>query len=129
MKIYPVCENRAFQRAYKKGKKAAGKYIVVYVIKTSDKDAAKTANGKPVTRLGLTVTKGRGGAVVRNRIKRVLRAAWCGAAEKCAFSGGLDVIIVARDAAAEAKSSDILPELLSLSEKLGVTEANRNPES
>lgn len=110
MKIQTVCDNRVFGRAYRKGQKRAGRYVVVYVIKGRHKEC----------RLGLTVTKSRGPAVVRNRIKRIIRAAFCDVAKRYGLSGGCDVIIVARDAAAEAKSTQIVPELEEMLVKLGV---------
>lgn len=102
MKTVTICDNRAFGRGYRKGKKYAGKYVVIY--------AVRTRPDMPL-RLGLTVTKGRGGAVVRNRIKRILRASWCDVMRRYGGNVGNDVIIVARDAAASAKSTDITPEL------------------
>ncbi len=97
MKIETVCENRVFTRAYSKGKKHAGKYSVLYVLKNS--------SGK--TRIGLTVTKARGGAVTRNRIKRVLRAAVTENMKDPGFSHSGDIIIVARDACAFSKSDAV----------------------
>lgn len=111
MKIVSVCENRTFQRAYKKGKKYAGRYIVIY--------ALKSCAGAPC-RLGLTVTKGRGGAVVRSRIRRILRAAWRDVLSRNSAGPGFDVIIVARNSSVEAKSVDIVPELRAGLRYLGV---------
>lgn len=113
MKTHPVRENRTFLRAYKKGRKYAGKYCVIYVL------SRPPENG---VRLGLTVTKGRGGSVVRCRIRRILRAAWCDVMMRKRILTGADVIIVARDAAVTAKSTDIAPELEAGLGFLGVTE-------
>lgn len=101
MKIETVCENRVFTRAYSKGKKHAGKYSVLYVLKNS--------SGK--TRIGLTVTKARGGAVTRNRIKRVLRAAVTENMKDPSFFHSGDIIIVARDACAYAKSDAVAKDM------------------
>ena len=111
MKIITICDNRTFSKGYRKGKKFAGRYIIIYSTPT-----------RPVypLRLGLTVTKGRGSAVVRNRIKRILRAAWCDVMKMRDHVPGHDIIIVARDAAAAAKSTDIIPELEAGLSKLGV---------
>ena len=117
MKTYPVCENRTFLRAYRKGKKYAGRYIVIYALNTGP---------EMKTRLGLTVTKGRGGAVVRNRIKRVIRAAWRDVLLRRGVMGSRDVIIVARDAAITAKSNDIIPELERGLDTLGVLPAKEH---
>ena len=111
MKIQTVCDNRTFQRAYRKGKKYAGHRIVVYALRSHPDTAPK---------LGLTVTKGRGSAVVRNRIKRILRAAYADVASRRTVSDGYEIIIVARDAAAAASACDITPELEHAFETLGV---------
>ena len=111
MKINPVCENRIFQRAYRKGKKYAGRYCVIYTLPNNQ-------NGD--LRLGLTVTKGRGGAVVRCRIRRILRAAYCDVLSRRGVTGGCNIIIVARDAAVTAKSTDIVPEIEAGLDFLGV---------
>lgn len=95
MKITTICENRIYARAYRKGKKYAGKYSVLYALK----------NGTDTARIGLTVTKARGTAVVRSRIKRVLRHAYYEVVNECGEPRGYDVIIVSRDAAAFAKSN------------------------
>ena len=118
MKIQTVCDNRIFGRAYRKGKKRAGRYIVVYVIK---------GRGK-CCRLGITVTKERGSAVVRNRIKRIIRAAWRDVAVRCTLTEGCDVIVVARDAAADTKSTEIAPELEDMLVVLGAAEKKTEPE-
>ncbi len=54
-----------FQRAFREGKSVAGQYVVVYAV----------PNGLPEVRLGYPVGKKLGGAVKRNRIKRLLREA------------------------------------------------------
>lgn len=114
MKIETVCENRVFTRAYSKGKKHAGKYSVLYVLKNN--------SGK--TRIGLTVTKARGGAVTRNRIKRVLRAAVAENMKNPAFSHSGDIIIVARDACAFAKSDAVACDMKKGFIRLGLVSEN-----
>lgn len=114
MKIETVCENRAFLRAYSKGKKHAGKYAVLYV----------TKNGSGKTRVGLTVTKSRGGAVMRNRIKRVLRCAVAENMKDASFHHSGDIIIVARDACAFAKSDVVARDMRYGFIRLGVISEN-----
>lgn len=120
MKIDPVCENRTFLRAYRKGKKYAGKYCVIYSLPKRREDGL---------RLGLTVTKGRGGAVVRSRVRRILRAAWCETMKNETETAPADIIIVARDAAVDAKSTDIAPEIAAGLLELGVIGRRRSERS
>ena len=55
-------------------------------------------NGMAVTRFGFSVSKRIGNAVARNRVKRRLREA----ARAASVEAGFDIVIVARNGAAEA---------------------------
>ena len=55
-------------------------------------------NGLGVTRFGFSVSKRRGNAVARNRVKRRLREA----TRSASVEAGFDIVIVARNGAAEA---------------------------
>jgi ribonuclease P protein component len=58
-----------FQRIYRQGSSTASRFLVLYSFK---RPAEAGAEGP---RLGLSVSKKLGGAVVRNRVKRLLREA------------------------------------------------------
>ncbi len=94
-KIESVKENVNFKRAYHRGKSAALGIINVHWRK----------NNLGCRRLGITVSKKLGCSPVRNRIRRIIRAA--------AFSCGdilpqnCDIIVVARSQIIGAKSSDV----------------------
>lgn len=88
-------ENHEFRRLYHRGKSAATHYLVVYVRKTK----------RPYNRLGLTVSVKIGGAVARNRVKRMLREAY--RLREASVMCGLDIVIVARKSAVEVKTSEI----------------------
>jgi ribonuclease P protein component len=60
-------------------------------------------------RLGVTVTKKVGGAVVRNRIKRLVREVY--RRNKDWFPAGRDVVVIARDGAPGASLEDVAGEL------------------
>jgi ribonuclease P protein component len=80
-----------FERVYREGRSHASRHLVVYAFPRAEDD------GDP--RLGVSVGRKLGGAVERNRIKRLLREAfWANAAE---LRVGHDFVIVARPAAGE----------------------------
>lgn len=79
-----------FDRVYREGRSHASRHLVVYAFPRSDADSP---------RLGVSVGRKLGGAVERNRVKRLLREAFWARAE--ALPDGLDFVIVARPAAGE----------------------------
>jgi ribonuclease P protein component len=93
LKISTVTENSIFIRAYKKGRFCASKPVCVYFLRNG---GAK--------RLGITVSKKIGKAVTRNRVKRIIRAAFCAVD----FPEGYDYIIMARPDCVFAKSDELV---------------------
>lgn len=67
-------------------------------------------------RLGLTVSKKVGGAVVRNRVKRWLRE--CYRQRRDEFPSSLDLVVVARPAAAAAGHAALCGELRQLTKRM-----------
>lgn len=117
-KLYPLCENHLFSKAYRKGRCEANKYVAVYVLKNYEKHPARA---EALTRLGITVNKKLGKAVRRSRVKRMIRAAYRAYLPK--LKNGYLIIIAARTAAFEpkVKSTDIAEKLCVSLQKLGVT--------
>ena len=122
MKCVAVKENHLYQKAYTKGKKAVGRYTVVYVMKDLKASLLKRAHPLKVSinRVGLTVTKKIGGAVIRNRVKRILREGYRLCEKELPLRRGRIVIIVAREAAKSAKSTDICSEMKKQFASLGM---------
>lgn len=90
-----IKENRAFQRAYARGKYYVGPVLVTYVIK----------NRKKTLRIGITTGKKIGNAVRRNRSRRIIREAARSLADR--VRPGYDVIFVARAKTPFVKSGDV----------------------
>lgn len=76
-----------FDRVYRQGRAHGGRHLVVHVF-------PREADGAFAARLGLSVSRRVGGAVTRNRVKRLLREAF--AAEAHRVPAGHDVVLVAR---------------------------------
>ncbi|MBQ9748753.1 MAG: ribonuclease P protein component [Clostridia bacterium] len=119
-----ISENHLYKKVYAKGTKAVCKHIVVYVL--TDYHASRLARENPlktkVNRLGLTVSTRLGGAVVRSRVRRILRAAYRQLDKEQNLKKGKLIVITARDAAVKAKSTEIYADLLYAAKKLSLLE-------
>ncbi len=122
MKNIAISEDHLFRKVYAKGQKIFCKHIAVYVL--TDYRASRLARENPlktrINRVGLTVTKKLGKAVVRTRTRRILRAAYRQLDKENDIKKGFLVVIVARNAATTAKTQDIYKDLLYAFKKLGL---------
>lgn len=111
MKNIAVTENHLYNKAYTKGKRFFGRLVRVYVLRDLKAKKIMLANPEKeyINRLGISVSKKNGGAVVRNRIKRIIREGY--RAVEGELKTGYLVIIAAKNEAADAKSTDIEKEL------------------
>ena len=113
MKHIAICENHLYSKAYQKGAKFVCEHLVAYVLK--DLKATKLMKANPqkeyVNRVGLTVSKKIGGAVLRNRAKRILREGLRLAEQDNNFKKGYLIVLVARAGIVTAKSSEIKKEV------------------
>ena len=76
-----------FQRVYRQGSSTASRFLVLHYFK-------QPAGSNGGQRLGLSVSKKLGGAVVRNRVKRLLREAFRAYSDR--LPGDHDYVLIAR---------------------------------
>ena len=99
--------NHIFRRLYGTNGHANG-YLVLYA----------RANRTGCNRVGVTVGKKLGGAVVRNRVRRRLREVY--RLNEAKFSPGWDIVVVARSRCIRADFSNLTQAYLSLAQKAGI---------
>lgn len=99
--------NHIFRRLYSTSG-YANRYLVLYA-----KGNHSTSN-----RVGITVSKKLGHAVVRNRVRRRLREVY--RLNEHRFCPGWDLVVVARSRCVNASFSELTKAYLSLAEKAGV---------
>ena len=122
MKFKAICENHLYAKAYSKGKRAVTSALAVYVL--PDYSAKKLAKAHPeklvMNRIGLTTSTKLGGAVVRSRCRRIMREGLRALEKEKTLKSGFLIVIAARSAATELKSTDIKRQLDSAFTKLGM---------
>ena len=91
-----VKDNKIFLKGFRQGSFVSCGFAAVYFVK----------NKLPVNRFGISVSKKNGGAVERNRIKRIFRAGY--RLTEASFPIGYDIIFAARNDACEKSSKDVV---------------------
>ena len=107
MKYKTIKEHHLYDKAFHKGARFAGKYVVVFVLKDYAAGRLQKANPEKTAynRFGVSVGKKVGGAVERNRAKRILRAGYF-AVEK-ELKPGFLIVLAPKSEILAAKSTDI----------------------
>lgn len=104
-KVEIIKRNEEFQRVFEKGHSIYGRYLVVYFLHTA----------LDYNRFGFCVGKKTGNAVVRNRIKRLMREAI--RTTEISSSGGWDILLVARKSTYQTSLDNIISEIRHILDK------------
>jgi ribonuclease P protein component len=109
-----------FERVYRQGRSTANRHLVLYTFANASSD---------MPRLGLSVSRKVGGAVQRNRVKRLLREAFARVQDE--LRSDQDIVVVARPPAAELVEREGLAgveaALGELIAKAGMLQSDRSP--
>ena len=100
-----------FLAAQRRGRRIPGRNLVVYALTRPEQERKERA------RIGITVSKKVGNAVVRNRVKRWLRESYRRLASSA--PGGTDLVFIARPATAQSSYQRTAAELSELLVRAG----------
>ena len=110
-------KTRDFQLVYKKGKSASSKYMVIILLK----------NHAGTNRLGVSVSKKMGHAVIRNRIRRRLKEAF--RLLDVRLNRGYDLIILPRQPICDATFAEIETQMRYCLRKHGILSKSQKGEA
>ena len=108
-----LTDSSEFERVYRQGVAFRGKLFSVHAF----------PNGLETSRLGLSVSKKVGNAIVRNGLRRRLKEVFN--ADHAGAGGGLDLVVSARPAAAEAGFEELREEFVRALHKLDAADRTR----
>ncbi|MFT7537634.1 MAG: ribonuclease P protein component [Hyphomicrobiaceae bacterium] len=105
---YRLRSQRDFRSVYGRGRRASGAWLTVVVW-------LRRPGEIPAPRIGLSVSKDHGGAVRRNKLKRVLREAF--RMERVGMPANIDVVLIPKKRDDNMPLAEIRVELPALIEK------------
>ena len=128
MKHIAIGENHLYSKAYQKGAKFVGRGVVVYVLKDLKAKLLKKSHPDKImiNRIGITVSKKIGGAVIRSRVKRILREGLRQVENTYNVKKGFLIVLVARQGAINLKSTDIAKDIEKAFHKLNLIDNSIN---
>ena len=124
MKDIAIKEHHLYNKVFTRGERFVGKLISVHILTDYAAKKRMLAHPKKIytNRIGLSVTKKIGGAVQRNRAKRLIRAGLRMLRETNQLKTGKLIVISARPDIIEKSSNDVRAELERAFKKLDMFE-------
>ncbi len=124
VKPIAIKENHLYKKTFARGRRYSGRFVTVSVLKDLHAKRLKKANPQKqyINRIGLSVPKREGGAIERNRVKRIIRAGLQGVERKHPLRCGYLIVIASRPGIEGQKSQAIESELRYIFKKLDMLE-------
>ena len=113
MKFPAIKEHHLYNKTFRQGQRFVGRLVAVYVLRDYAARRLRDANPQKeyLNRVGLSVGKRIGGAVARNRAKRLLREAYASIKKEENLATGYLVVLAARGEIVGKKTGDVRAEL------------------
>ena len=129
MKEYAIKEHHLYNKAFRGGTRFVGHTLAVYVLRDFTAKRLMLANPQKqyLNRVGLSVGKKLGGAVGRNRAKRLLREAYRAVCRLYTLKKGFLIVLVARDGITDKKTTDVTVEMTRAMKKLDMIAEKKMP--
>ncbi len=124
MKFISLTENHLFGKAYRSRQKYVTSTSAVYVMRDYARNRLKKENPQKesVNRIGISASKKIGGAVERNRAKRVIREAYRQIDRQFGIKSGFIIVFAAREKTTVVKMQDVMRDMQTALSKLDMLE-------
>ena len=120
-------DNRLFRLAYRRGARKSSRTVTVYALR--DRAAGELRKKHPmkltVNRVGISASKKVGGAVQRNRAKRVIREALRQIDHSAGLKKGYLIVVVPKPECTVCKMQDVKSDLMRCLEAVNLTAGTR----
>ena len=124
-----IVSARDYARIRKRGRRVSSKNFAVSIAPVGGPESRRGGVKHPSnTRLGLSVSRRVGNAVVRNRVKRAVRA-WFRTSRGAICGGEVDIVVIARRGARDQQVCEIADELNRLFSKIAAASAVKSPKT